>query len=167
MLVILGELAALAGTFLSKRSLLVGLVLHEGYSISPTNQETPQDMHRRAEIVIKEWTQQSNIHQDPFKKSAEVAKTRFPTIFHEMLSSYLPALEKSAKRLGEEGFVIIAAGGETTGRVLTAAFYYLLSNPDSLRRLRTQLEEAMPDSQQTLELNALEQLPWLVSIDGR
>lgn len=65
--------------------------------------------------------------------------------------------------MGEEGFVAIAAGGETTGRTLAAATYYLLSNRTACAKLKAELKMAMPNQKRVPKLKELEQLPWLVS----
>ena len=121
-------------------------------------------MQRRAEAVIKEWKSQPDLARSNIKGSAVAPETRYPTIFHEILSSNLPPAEKIAKRMGEEGFVIIAAGGETTGRTLAAATYYLLSDKEACSKLKAELQSAMPDEKDVPKLKELEQLPWLVSL---
>ena len=86
-----------------------------------------------------------------------------PTIFNHLLLSKLPAEEKTQKRLGEEAFSIIAAGGETVARTLTIATYHLLANPATLEKLRVELRAFLPDTSSNLSLENAEKLPWLVS----
>lgn len=81
----------------------------------------------------------------------------------QILGSGLPEQEKSKQRIGQEAFSIIAAGGETVARTLTIATYHLLSNPAMLDRLRDELRGVEPDPRALLEIQKLEQLPWLVS----
>ncbi|CAG8949922.1 hypothetical protein HYFRA_00004252 [Hymenoscyphus fraxineus] len=86
-------------------------------------------------------------------------------IFKVILESQsLPENEKGRKRISQEAFVVMAAGGETTGRVLTTATYFLLANDDALTRLKKELVEVMADNQQLASLTVLEKLPWLVSL---
>ncbi len=86
-------------------------------------------------------------------------------IFHTILHSALPPPEKTAKRLGQEGFVAIAAGGETCSRMLTLAIYYVLANRDRvLAPLMQELTTVMPTPDIQPELKALEQLPYLVRL---
>ena len=118
-------------------------------------------MRRRAAAVIQEQSSNSIAPND--KELTSNTTGRSPTIFHEILSSDLPASEKHAKRLGEEGFVVIAAGGETTGRTLAVATYFILSNPRILSTLKLELRNAMPLPYDKPKLKDLEQLPWLVS----
>jgi cytochrome P450 len=42
--------------------------------------------------------------------------------------------------LVDEAFTFIDAGVDTTGRTLAAAIYYVLGNPDILRKLREELD---------------------------
>jgi len=59
--------------------------------------------------------------------------------------------------MGEEGFVIMSAGGETVARVLCNAIYHVLE-------LQWPLDKVLPEVQRADILGAaqLEQLPWLV-----
>ena len=118
-------------------------------------------MHRRAAAVIQEQSLKSIAPDGEEFKSNTIGRS--PTIFHEILSSDLPASEKHEKRLGEEGFVVIAAGGETTGRTLTVATYFIISNPRVLSNLTVELRNTMPLPYDKPKLKELEQLPWLVS----
>lgn len=106
----------------------------------------------------------------PADEKPEVAENTTPpttkrhNIFHTILQSSLPPPEKEPKRLGQEGFVAIAAGGETCGRMLTNALYYILTDKDRVMPLLAQeLKEVMPTPDVQPELKALEQLPYLVS----
>ena len=85
-------------------------------------------------------------------------------VFHTIIHSALPPQEKTSARLGQEGFVAIAAGGETCGRMMTLAIYYILANRDRVMpMLERELRQVMPTLETRPDLNALEQLPWLVS----
>lgn len=87
-----------------------------------------------------------------------------PSIFWELLNSNLPPHEKSENRLGDEGFVIIGAGTETTARVLTALTYHVFSNPPILAKLRIELDSLMPTSDSTVDLKTLEASPYLTAV---
>lgn len=121
-------------------------------------------MYRHASLVIETTKAQTDSSEKDEIEAARIAGKRFPTIFHEILSSDLPQPEKSAKRMGEEAFVIIAAGGETTGRSLATAVFFLLSDPPATAKLKTELKEAMPNEEVVPTLKELEKLPWLVSL---
>ena len=88
-------------------------------------------------------------------------KAQHPTIFHELLEGNLPPQEKSVGRLADEAQLMIGAGLETTAWALTTLSYHLISNPAILKKLRAELEEAIPDPAAKLESIYLEKLPYL------
>ena len=72
--------------------------------------------------------------------------------------------DKKRNRIAQEGFVVIAAGGETTARVLANATFHLLANQGSaLVELKHELTIAMEDPNARPDVRTLEKLPWLVS----
>lgn len=85
------------------------------------------------------------------------------TIFHEMLNSELPPQEKSTARLSDDGQVTVVAGTLTTAWALSVATFYLLSQPDTLRRLKDELRSEIPQLSEQVPLSALEQLPYLTA----
>lgn len=77
----------------------------------------------------------------------------------------LPPVDKRQKRIAQEAFVVMAAGGETTGRVLTTTTYFLLANREIiLAKLKAELEVAMLDPNVPADLKVIEKLPWLVRL---
>lgn len=86
------------------------------------------------------------------------------TIFHEILRADIPDSEKSSKRLSQEAMILLIAGMETTAQTLTALTYHLLSNPPILRRLKQELELAMPDPNQLPIASKLDSLPYLNAV---
>ncbi|KAL3427154.1 cytochrome p450 [Phlyctema vagabunda] len=86
------------------------------------------------------------------------------TIFHELLSSNLSEEDKTLSRLWQEGQVVIGAGAETTAACLAITAYHLLSNPDKLRRLKDELETAIPDKYEVPKLGVVEKLPYLSAV---
>ncbi|PHH84825.1 hypothetical protein CDD83_1325 [Cordyceps sp. RAO-2017] len=88
-----------------------------------------------------------------------------PTIFHEILSSkLLPAEEKTASRLAQEGQILVQGGTLTSSWTLTMAAFHLLHRPSTLRRLRDELFAAMPDPDAPVPLARLESLPYLRAV---
>lgn len=79
-----------------------------------------------------------------------------------MLASDMPDSEKSGERLREEAYVLVVAGAETTAGTLAAITYQLLSNPAMFRKLKAELETAMPDPDEHPVASKLEGLPYLV-----
>lgn len=64
----------------------------------------------------------------------------------------------------DEARTIVNAGSETVAWALTVATYYLLSNPQILKTLKTELHEAIPDPENSTSQAALEQLPYLTAV---
>jgi cytochrome P450 len=84
-----------------------------------------------------------------------------PTIFHELLNSTLPEVEKSDARLGDEAQLIVAAGLITTSWALTIGSFHIMSNPKVSRNLCTELETITSTPSGTFDWHTLEQLPYL------
>lgn len=90
------------------------------------------------------------------------------TIFSHMLTSkVLDPSDKVVDRMAQEGFSVISAGAETTGRVLTVATFCLLESRDFfLQKLQEELASNIPEAVARPSLKDLENLPWLASIDA-
>ena len=84
------------------------------------------------------------------------------TLFQCICESPLPAHEKEVKRLAHEAVVVIAAGSETTSRVLTITMFYILSNKPVLKRLQDEIRTVMPDASKIPSTKTLQELPYLV-----
>lgn len=88
-----------------------------------------------------------------------------PTIFHTLLASpLLPPEEKTLTRLAQEGQVLVQAGTLTASWTLAVATFHLLDQPQTLARLRDELEAAMPDPEAPVSLAELDQLPVLRAV---
>ena len=85
------------------------------------------------------------------------------TIFDSILDSDLPDHEKETERLWQEAQVACIAGTETTAWTLSVLTFYVLSNHEVGRKLRRELESAIPDISANVEIKDLEKLPYLVS----
>ncbi|KIX97984.1 uncharacterized protein Z520_06063 [Fonsecaea multimorphosa CBS 102226] len=87
------------------------------------------------------------------------------TIFDSILDSDLPKAEKETERLWQEAQVMCIAGTETTAWTLSVLTFYLLSNPEVMRKLRDELELGIPDiSTADVEIKDLEKLPYLTPV---
>ncbi|KIV81137.1 hypothetical protein PV11_08581 [Exophiala sideris] len=86
------------------------------------------------------------------------------TVFNSILDSDLPEHEKETERLWQEAQVICIAGTETTAWALSVITFHLLSSPEVLRTLRDDLENAIPEPSERVEINILEKLPYLTAI---
>jgi cytochrome P450 len=103
---------------------------------------------------------------DKIKAAASTEVPERPTIFHGLLSSTLPDSEKDSARLAEEANVLLSAGTDSSANTLSAITFHLLSNPPILRKLREELEKAIPDKddRQFPSFNQVEQLPYLSAV---
>lgn len=84
------------------------------------------------------------------------------TLFHEMLNSDLSPREKSVGRMVQEAQVIIGAAILTTSWAAAVASFHIINDPSIFAKLRSELEEALPDPAATQpDWQTLEQLPYL------
>lgn len=81
-----------------------------------------------------------------------------------MLRADIPDSEKETRRLVDEAMVLVIAGMETTAQTLAALMYHLLANPPILKRLKRELETAMPDPNELPTASKLDSLPYLVRL---
>ena len=88
-------------------------------------------------------------------------KTKHPTVFQELISGPLPPAQKETPRLQDEAQLVVAAGVTTTGWALSTAAFHIINNPLVFRKLREELERALPDSSGHLSWTDLERLPYL------
>ncbi|KAL3441784.1 cytochrome P450 [Aspergillus insuetus] len=86
------------------------------------------------------------------------------TIAHRLGDPALPAEERSIARQEEESLIVLAAGTETTGRVLSLAAYYIYQDRAVLQRLREEVQTVLPTPTSTCALSELEQLPYLSAV---
>ncbi len=82
-------------------------------------------------------------------------------MFADLLDSNLPPQELTAIRLQHEAITVVGAGLETTKWTLTVAFYYILADPTIHKRLREELETAIPDPSVIPSWSQLQRLPYL------
>lgn len=109
-----------------------------------------QDFHRTIS-ALKE-------NHDETNKTVDHA-----TLFHEMLNSELSPKEKSVKRMVQEAQVIIGAAILTTSWAAAVASFHIINRPEIFKKLRAELEEAIPDPSTQVDWQVLEQLPYLTS----
>lgn len=88
-----------------------------------------------------------------------------PTLFHEILYSHLPESDKSVSRLKDEALIVVGAGTVTTSWALCVATYHLLTRPEILAKLKTELKSAIPDRDtQPIPLAVLENCQYFVAV---
>ncbi|KIW28417.1 uncharacterized protein PV07_08084 [Cladophialophora immunda] len=113
----------------------------------------------KAQIELIQRQRDTAVSKSP-TPAAAAAQT---TIFHEILNSDLPEAEKSTSRLWQEGQAAVVAGTLTTAAALSCTLFSLLSQPELLRRLKTELLVAMPSPTRPPRLAVLEQLPYVAA----
>ena len=124
-------------------------------------------MLQQAKAVIREFSEASlgdRIDKPPSQSSMKTDSGM--DAFQAIIScESLPAQEKQEDRIAQEAFNLLVAAGATTAVVLTTATYHLLMDQnDYLARLKEELEGVMKDPCTRVDVQTLEQLPWLVSI---
>ncbi|THC99244.1 hypothetical protein EYZ11_001243 [Aspergillus tanneri] len=85
------------------------------------------------------------------------------TVFNALLESDLPCEEVTLTRLQHEAITVIGAGFETTKYALSVASFHIVNTPSIYRRLRQELEAAIPDPHNIPPLSELERLPYLTA----
>jgi cytochrome P450 len=85
------------------------------------------------------------------------------TIFQALLEADIPPEDKKHSRLSQEAKVVIGAGADTTAHALAMTQFHILDNPDIHKKLQAELEGALPNKYDPVELRIVEQLPYLVS----
>lgn len=88
-------------------------------------------------------------------------------IFQGLLdSSKLPPEEKSVERLSQDAQMLLMAGTLTMASTLEHMVYWMVDNPDVLRKLKEELRTAMPslDDVRRVPIASLESLPYLTAV---
>ncbi|KIN05428.1 hypothetical protein OIDMADRAFT_101996 [Oidiodendron maius Zn] len=129
--------------------------------ILPLMQAMPDWMTVRLNSDMASYDIQNQIAQIQSPSFTAHKDLTHSTIFHEILSSKLPPEEKSPTRLWQDGQVTVIAGTLTTAWALSVTTYHLLTLPSCLRKLKAELEAAIPDPLIAVQLSNLEQLPYL------
>ena len=120
-------------------------------------------MHALSQILRQQVASIIKLYDTGVLPAKDSSSSSEHTIFHAVIESPdLPASEKTEERLTDEAFAFIGAGTETTKQTLNAAFYYLLTNPEKLTRLRGEVVRAMPDAAVCPPLHVLEAAEYLV-----
>lgn len=108
-----------------------------------------------------------NTHRTISSLAMEVLNASEPKAPHEnmfaaLADPSLPPEERTLGRLEDEGFVILAAGTETTAYSISVTMFYLLDNPRIFSDLYDEIKGVMPDPEERPPLATLENLPLLV-----
>ncbi|EMC97785.1 hypothetical protein BAUCODRAFT_31780 [Baudoinia panamericana UAMH 10762] len=116
------------------------------------------------QLVIYTKDQESQVHAMKNGERVEDMKQGQRTIIHELFDSNLPESEKSVERIAQEAQTLVAAGSATTSYFLKSVVYFVLSDPDVLKRLQAELQTAIPDIKELPSSAKLQSLPYLDAI---
>ncbi|KAL3449662.1 cytochrome P450 [Aspergillus insuetus] len=113
--------------------------------------------------VTREWEADQEIKAsggDPGKKSRGGKRT----IFYDILdSAILLPRDKTPKRMAEEAFGMVVAGGYTTGKAMANLMYYLHANPEWLEKVHAELDSVIKSPNDSVTLAELQALPILTA----
>lgn len=103
---------------------------------------------------------------DLFDHPQKLQEASNRTVYHELLN---PSASKGVAvtdkvHLYEEAQALMFAGSDTVGNASMLGIYYVLGNPDVVRRLKAELLEAWPELDQQPAYEKFEILPYLVSL---
>ncbi|KAK3936258.1 cytochrome P450 [Diplogelasinospora grovesii] len=93
--------------------------------------------------------------------NAAEPKAPHENMFAALANPELPAEQRTLGRLEDEGFVVLAAGTETTAYSLSVTMFYLLDNPAIFDSLFADIKAVMPNPTACPPLSVLESLPLL------
>ncbi|KAJ5875447.1 uncharacterized protein N7473_012794 [Penicillium subrubescens] len=86
------------------------------------------------------------------------------TIYDKLVQPSIPAEERSIQRIQDESSLVLAAGTETTSRIITIAMFYLSTNKPMLDTLRAELKRVLPTPTSSTTWVQLEKLPYLTGV---
>jgi len=132
-------------------------------------QSIPDSLARLLHPAMTEFIRQK---RNTFKQIAAIntgsadykRSSSHSTIFHAILDSKLPPEEKTATRLSDDAQVLMMAGTLTTAWTLEVISFWLIRQPDTLKRLKEELKTVMPDQDTSVPLPKLEALPYLNAV---
>ncbi|OCT47606.1 Trichodiene oxygenase [Cladophialophora carrionii] len=120
-------------------------------------------LRRDIKAQIEQIIRTENSGDDHTKSDTSRPSSHQHTLIHEILRSDLPDAEKSPARIMQDIQATVTAGTLATAAALSYTLFSLLSHPQLLRRLRTELHAAMPNPTVLPSLAVLEQLPFLTA----
>lgn len=80
------------------------------------------------------------------------------------MNSDIPESEKTVERLWQDGQVTVIAGTLTTAAALSEITYHLLTQPETLKKLKNEIQPLLEDPQKLPDAAQIENLPYLTAI---
>ncbi|KAI9149647.1 Cytochrome P476 monooxygenase [Paramyrothecium foliicola] len=96
--------------------------------------------------------------------NSHTADSKASALVGALADTNIPVHERTISRLLDEGTVFLFAGTETTSRTMAITMFYLLSNPDCLRKMREELDTLPASEGFAHSLQTLEALPYLSGV---
>ena len=124
-------------------------------------------MLEQAKAVIRDYSKApyGNCIGNPPSQSGMKSKSHTNAFQAIIACESLPLREKQEHRIADEAFNLMVAAGATTAIILTTGTYHLLMDQNNcLARLKEELGAVMEDPYTRVNVETLEQLPWLVSV---
>jgi cytochrome P450 len=110
-------------------------------------------------------TEQSKINKERAEKGVKEPRGDQLCMMEQLFNSdLLPPSEKQLYRLRDEGSAIQGAALETVALAMTHQMFFILRHPHILRRLKKELEDAIPNPQNIPAWTELEKLPYLTAV---
>lgn len=131
----------------------------------PLLQQIPETLMRRfmpGKIAIINFQRSLAAKAAQVLRGERKVETNQDTIYDRLINEAVPREERTLGRIHDESSLVLAAGTETTGRILTVAMYYLSKDQSILRKLRAELKTVLPSPTSSVTWVQLEQLPYLV-----
>ncbi len=85
------------------------------------------------------------------------------TIFHGILCSSLPKEELEVEKLKDHAVSLLGAGVASAQWTMRTACFHIINDKRIYKRLRGELEEAIPDPESSMSLEKLQKLPYLMA----
>ncbi|KAH7389812.1 cytochrome P450 [Pyrenochaeta sp. MPI-SDFR-AT-0127] len=134
----------------------------------PLLDKLPDSWVKRADDAIYLIRQQDVEYASQVRavmRGGEQDKTTHVTIFHEILNEpTLPSFEKTEQRMKCEAASLVGAGTLTSAHILSLTTYFILKDPEILKKLLEELECAMPDPTSSPSQQAFESLPYFNAV---
>lgn len=132
----------------------------------------PESLARRLSPALGSYMRQKRTTRKQVAQLAsgsddEWSGKEIQPIFRTVLnSSKLPPDERSVDRVAQDAQMLLMAGTLTMASTLEHLIYWMVDNPDVLRKLKEELRSAMPsvDDVGKVPLTTLESLPYLTAV---
>ena len=133
--------------------------------LSPAGEVGIASVMAFAARCVSDW---NNTHSETEKKKVEEQSEGGEILTSDYMSAFLAKSRRDPKFTVEDGYYhIIAnvvAGGETTGIGLVACLSHLLHSPDSLAKLRKELQNKGITKNEPVSLKQTQELPYLQAV---